>query len=185
MSVETRTVSADQLLRLPHRHRRYELIRGELREMSPAGFEHGTIIGRLTRRLADFVEDGALGVVLGAETGFVLARNPDTVRAPDISFVAQERLQQIGIPAAFFPGAPDLAVEVVSPGDTVEDVESKVDDWLNAGTRLVWVVNPRRRTVTAYRSKQQVNVVAEPDTLDGGEVVPGFRCRVADLFVRP
>lgn len=150
--------------------------------MSPAGFEHGVITNHLSSLLTDVVNRASLGVVLGAETGFVLARNPDTVLGPDVSFVSRSKIERIGIPTSFFPEAPDLAVEVVSPNDRVSEVEAKAADWLNGGTRLLWIVSPRSRTVTVYQSLQQIAVLTENDRLEGGAVVPGFSCRVGDLF---
>src|SRR5690349_18325812 len=125
--------TAEDLLRMNHGSQRHELVRGELKSMSPAGFQHGVIINRLSLLLTEFVNRHGLGVVLGAETGFILSRNPDTVRGPDVNFVAREKIERIGIPVAYFPEAPDLAVEVVSPGDTVSEVECKAEDWLNGG----------------------------------------------------
>ncbi len=116
--------------------------------MSPAGGEHGAVIGTLFLLLGNFVRQNGLGVVFGAETGFLIERAPDTVRAPDIAFVSRKRIPPDGIPRSYVPGAPDLAVEVVSPGDTVREVDDKVADWLNAGSEAVWVVNPRWKTVT-------------------------------------
>jgi len=175
-------ITADSLFRMSGGEQRYELVRGGLREMSPAGFEHGVITNRLSSLLTDVVNRAALGLVLGAETGFVLARNPDTVLGPDVSFVSRAKIERIGIPASFFPEAPDLAVEVVSPNDRVSEVEAKAADWLNGGTRLLWIVSPRSRTVTVYQSLQQITVLTENDRLEGGVIVPGFLCRVGDLF---
>ena len=183
MSTTTQVMTADNLASLPKRNLRRELVRGEVREMSPAGFEHGVIVAKLTLRLARHIEATALGVVCGAETGFKIASEPDTVRAPDVAFVRHERLAQIGVTKKFFPGAPDLAVEVVSPGDRVEEVDEKVVDWLAAGARGVWIVNPKLRTVTCYRSLTEVTMLTENDELDGEEIVPGFRCPVAEIFV--
>ena len=161
---------------------RYELVRGELKKMSPAGSEHGVVIIRLAKLLAIHVDDRQLGLVFGAETGFVIEHDPDTVRAPDVSFVAKQRIPAEGIPKKFWPGAPDLAVEVVSPGDSVSEVDDKVADWLRCGTQLVWVVNPKWRNVTVYRSSADIRTLTENDELEGEDVVPGFRCRVADIF---
>ena len=183
MSSVSQLMTADELERLPDDGMRHELVRGELRTMPPAGFDHGVRIVKLTVPLARHVEHQGLGLVAGAETGFVLARNPDTVRAPDIAFVRQERIPAGGNPRGFWDGAPDLAVEVVSPSDTFSEVEEKVDDWLAAGTRMVWVVNPRRRTVTVYRSRTAIAILTPNDVLDGQDVVPGFACHVADMFV--
>jgi Uma2 family endonuclease len=183
MSSVSQLMTADELERLPDDGQRHELVRGELRTMPPAGFDHGAKVVNLTLPLAQHVRAQQLGVVAGAETGFVLARNPDTVRAPDIAFVRQERIPAAGNPRGFWDGAPDLAVEVVSPGDTFSEVEEKVDDWLAAGTRMVWVVNPRRRTVTVYRSRTVIAILTPNDVLDSQDFVPGFACRVADIFV--
>jgi Uma2 family endonuclease len=168
---------------LPKEEMRCELVRGELRQMAPAGFEHGIVIARLTWRLGQHVETHQLGVVCGAETGFKISHNPDTVRAQDIAFVSSERLAQLGITKKYWAGAPDLAVEVLSPGDTVEEVGEKVEDWLAAGTRVVWIVSSKLRNVTVYRSLTSIAVLSEKDELDGQDVVPGFRCRVAEIFV--
>jgi Uma2 family endonuclease len=175
-------LTAGDLLRLPKDGNRYELVKGELRTMPPAGFEHGTVGINLSTPLAQHVRANGLGIVVAAETGFLIAQNPDTVRAPDVGFVRQERILAGGIPKNYWPGGPDLAVEVVSPNDTVFEVDEKVQEWLNAGTSMVWVVNPRQRTVTVYRPSANPTVLMINDTLDGQEVVPGFRCRVGDIF---
>ena len=183
MSTTTPIVTADELLQMPDDGYRYELINGELKKMSPAGFEHGVVIVRLTRLLANHVVGADLGLVIGAETGFVLSRDPDTVRAPDIAFIRKDQIPAEGIPKTFWPGAPDLAVEVVSPGDMINEVDDKVESWLDGGAAMVWVVNPKSRNVTVYRSATEITVLAENDTLDGRDVVPGFRCSIAEIFV--
>jgi Uma2 family endonuclease len=175
--------TADELFMMPDDGFRYELVRGEVRRMPPAGSEHGAVAVNIAVVIAQFVKANGLGVVFGAETGFKIASDPDTVRAPDLAFVRRERIPEAGIPRGFWPGAPDLAVEVVSPGDTYTEVEEKVHDWLNAGTRMVLVLNPRTYTVAVYTSHTDVVRLTELDTLDGGEVLPGFTCRVAELFI--
>jgi Uma2 family endonuclease len=174
--------TAAELLSLNRGLARFELVLGEVKAMSPAGFQHGVIVNRLSSLLTTVVNREGLGVILGAETGFILSRNPDTVRAPDVGFVTRERIERIGIPVAYFPEAPDLAVEVVSPGDTVTEVEAKAEDWLNGGTRLLWIVSPRSRTVTVYQSLASIAVLTENDVLDGSLLIPGFNCQVGDLF---
>jgi len=111
----------------------------------------------------------------------VIARDPDTVRAPDVAYVAKERIPETE-PVGFFRGAPDLAVEVLSPNDPAGDVLAKVQDWLDAGCRAVWVVDPKTRSVTVYHSRRQITVLSESETLDGGDVLPGLRISLADLF---
>ena len=155
--IAPKLMTADDLFDLPCDHMRHELVRGELRTMPPAGFDHGSIGMSLSWRLAHHVHSNSLGAVLLAETGFILALDPDTVRAPDISFVRSDRIPAEGNPK-FFHGPPDLAVEVVSPNDTSEEVEDKVLDWLEAGTKLVWVVSPKHRRVTVYRSLTEIAI---------------------------
>jgi Uma2 family endonuclease len=179
----TALVTAEQLLRMPDAGCRYELISGELKKIPPAGWEHGAVGGRLHTLLGHHVLEHRLGEVFEGETGFLLARDPDTVRAPDIAFVAADRIAAAPRQRGFWPGAPDLAVEVVSPGDTQREIDEKVMAWLDAGTRLVWVVNPTWRTVTVYRSRREIRTLTEDDELSGEDVVPGFRCRVGDVFL--
>jgi Uma2 family endonuclease len=181
MSRSTFQVTAEDLLKMPNDQRR-ELVRGELRTMAPAGFEHGRVIMRLAKLLAIHVDQHKLGIVLGAETGFKLERNPDTVRAADVSFVAAHRLSGGSETTGFWEGAPDLAVEVVSPTDRAKEVKEKVVDYLGSGTRLVWVVHPRRKTVTAHKPGTDPFGWHETDVFDGEDVVPGFKCAVAEIF---
>jgi len=175
-------MTAEELLRLPDDGSRYELIEGELKRMTPAGFRHGAIVMALSRPLAEHVVSKQIGLVAGAETGFKLKSNPDTVRAPDIAFVSRQRLKAEGIPDTFWPGAPDLAVEVLSPSDTLYGVEDNVATWLQCGTRLVWVVHPKCRAVLVHRPDAPVVTLGETDTLEGEDVVPGFRYPVEDIF---
>ena len=176
------TITAEELLQQPDDGFRYELVKGELVKMAPAGSEHGKLAMRVGWRLAQHVESQNLGNVYAAETGFQLASNPDTVRAPDVAFVRQERVAEAGEVRGFWPGAPDLAVEVVSPGDTYAEVEDKVLDWLDAGTLMVAVVNPRQRTVTIYRSRADIVILTRDDLLDGNNVVPGWILPIRELF---
>lgn len=178
----TRPVTADELLAMPDDGYCYELVKGELIRMAPAGFQHGNVAIRIGALLHDYVVRNKLGQTCGAETGFILRQNPDTVRAPDAAFVSQDRLDKAGIPVGFWIGPPDLAVEVVSPGDSAKEVKEKALEWLEAATQLVWIVNPKLRTVTVYRSLIDIVTLTEKDTLDGGEVVPGFEIKVADIF---
>lgn len=182
MTTEIQSTTADELLRLPDDGKRRELVLGEVLEMTPAAFEHGRVTVAITLPLGQYVRDNGLGVVCAAETGFRLTENPDTVRAPDVAFVAQDRLALAQGKRGYFPGAPDLAVEVISPGDAYAEVEAKVDDWLAAGCRMVVVVNPHNRTLKVYRSVTDLTVLTADGTFDGGDVLPGFRLPVAQLF---
>jgi Uma2 family endonuclease len=175
-------MTADELFALPDDSQRHELVYGEHRIMAPAGGEHGAISAGLIVQLGAYVRKHKLGRVFTSETGFWITRDPDTVRAPDAAFVRTARIPKSGLPIGFWPGAPDLAVEVTSPSDTLEEVEDKVQQWLASGTALVWVVNPKRRTVTVYSSPSQATILAVNDELDGGEVLPGFRIRVSEIF---
>ena len=124
-----------------------------------------------------------LGIVYAAETGFKLASNPDVVRAPDVAFIRRDRVEEVGDVEGYWPGAPDLAVEVISPSDTYAEVQEKVFDWLEAGTKMVILVMPRKRAVTVYRSLTDIIMLTEHDVLDGGDVVPGWKVPVRELFV--
>src|SRR5215203_3049058 len=159
MSTHTRTTTADELYRMPDDGLRYELVRGELRQMAPAGNEHGEVTVRITWRLAQFVETHDLGVVFAAETGFRIGTEPDTVRAPDVAFIARKRIEAVGRVEGFWPGAPELVVEVVSPNDRYTEVEEKTTDWLAAGARMVLIVNPRKRIMTVYRSLSEITIL--------------------------
>ena len=176
-------MTADELLKLSDDGYRYELVKGELRKMAPAGSEHGVLTLRLAWRLAQHIEKHELGVFFAAETGFRIKSDPDTVRAPDVAFVRKERIPDTGIPKGYWQGAPDLAVEVISPSDTYVEVEDKVLDWIIAGASMVWVVNPRHRTVTVHNSLRDSTLLTEEDELNGGDVIEGFQCRVAEIFV--
>ncbi len=182
MSSVTKLMTAEELLEMPRGRFRYQLIEGELKQMSPAGHDHGRIIMELAAPLGQYVKQARLGKVYAAETGFKIKSNPDTVIAPDIAFIRQERVEAVGRVKGYWEGAPDLAVEVTSPNDTVSEVEEKVEAWLDAGARQVWVVSPKLRTVTIYHSLNEISTLTEKDTLDGGEVVPGFQIPVADIF---
>jgi Uma2 family endonuclease len=183
MAIAQRLITADELLRLPNDGMRHELVGGVLRTMSPGSFPHGRVIARFTGSLQPYVLAYGLGEVCGAETGFLLARDPDTVRAPDVAFVGRERLAEVGdIKEGYFPGAPDLAVEVVSPNDRPKRVRQTIAAWLAAGCRMVIVVYPRRRRVGVHRPGTPARELTETDVIDGDDVVPGWSLPVAVLF---
>ncbi len=182
MVAKTQLVTAEELLDMPDDGFKYELVRGELRKMAPAGFIHGTVSGNIFGSLHNHVRVNGLGQVTAAETGFLLARDPDTVRAPDAAFVRRERVEAAGIVDGYFPGPPDLAVEVISPNDRYTEVYEKVDEWLEAGASMVVVVNPRNRTATVRVAGMNPVILGEGDTLEGGDIVPGWRMAVADIF---
>jgi len=184
MAVQERLHTAQELWVRSHQggeSARLELVRGEIVEMAPTGGLHGLVTMELSRLVANYVREQGLGVVIAAETGFILATNPDTVRAPDVAFIAKDRLPR-PVPQRYFPLPPDLAVEVVSPSDVAQDVRRKVIDFLQAGTRLVWVVYPETQTVDVYRPGQDVRVVDAQGVLQGEDVLPGFELPLRALF---
>jgi Uma2 family endonuclease len=160
---------------------RCELVHGEVISMTPAGFEHGRVSAEIGWILKEYVKRHPIGEVTGAETGFLISRDPDTVRAPDAAFIRADRVPPSPVPG-FFPEAPDLAVEVLSPGDRASEIAAKVQDWLAAGCRLVWVVDPETRTVTVYRGRDQIAMLGATDVLAGGDVLPEFCVPVDDIF---
>jgi Uma2 family endonuclease len=179
----TTIVTADELLALPTgMGKRYELVAGELRVMSPAGWRHGRVAANIASLLGPFIRKHNCGRAFGAETGFLLKRDPDTVSAPDFAFIAEKHLPKTEPSEAFWPGTPDLAVEVLSPGDTSGEVAEKVKEWIAAGCAAVWVVDPKLQTVTIYQSLTEVQIKAIGETFVGDPVVPGFSCLVDDLF---
>lgn len=163
---------------------RTELVRGRIVREPPAGFEHGWLGVNAAFYLRRFVEEHPIGYVCGADTGFVLSAEPATVRAPDAALVVHARVPPGRLPTGFFRGTPDLAIEVVSPSDRADDVQEKVLEYLEAGTRLVWVVYPGRRSVVVHEPGGTARMLLEGDTLDGGDVLPGFHLPVARLFAR-
>jgi Uma2 family endonuclease len=180
MATIERLMTAVELLQTPGLGR-CELVQGELILMSPAGFEHGQIAINIGWALKAFVRSHPIGVITGAETGFHIGHEPDTVRAPDAAFIRRERVPPMPV-RGFFPEAPDLAVEVLSPNDRASEVLSKVRDWLNSGCLAVWVIDPETTTVTVYHSQDQIAVLGPTDTLTGGDVLPGFSVLVAEIF---
>jgi len=181
LQTEKHLVTAEELLRMPDDGFRYELVEGGIKQMTPAGGGHGASGMNLGIDLGHFVRKNRLGQMFLAETGFKIQENPDTVIAPDISFISRARILEEGIPNGFIPGAPDLVVEVVSPNDRVYEVDEKADKWLDAGVQLVWIVNPKRRTIEV-RTASESTLLGVNDELSGEDVVPGFTCRVADIF---
>jgi Uma2 family endonuclease len=175
------TMTAEDLLRLNIQDKRSELVRGRLVVREPAGFAHGVVAARIGRRLGDFVDSTNLGFVFAAETGFTLERGPDTVRAPDAGFVRSDRVPD-PLPRGYAEFAPDLAVEVLSPDDRPGELLAKVADWLRAGTRLVWVVDPIRRTARVYRPDGTESFAMIDDSLDGEDVLPGFTLPLATVL---
>jgi len=184
MTAKTRPMTADELLRMPRDGQRYELIRGELTRMAPANAEHGWIAVNVSDSISPYVRSRDLGRV-GVETGFIIESNPDTARAPDVSFVSRERVEEVmrlGRQSQFWHGAPDLAVEVISPNDRLAAVERKAEEWIAAGARMVVVANPRNRTVRVYAPDAPAIELGEDGVIEGGDVIPGWSMPVRDVF---
>ena len=174
-------LTAEDLLRLQPPDKRTELVRGRMIVREPAGFRHGDVAMAIAARMHAFAAHGNLGRVLAAETGFRLFVNPDTVRAPDVAYVRHDRIPD-PLPRGFAPFAPDLAVEVLSPDDRPGEVLEKIGDWLSAGTRLVWEIDPERRLARAYRADGTISIISDADALDGEDVLPGFNCTLREIL---
>lgn len=183
MAVNTQLMTAEELIKLPRGVWRYELVNGELRRMTPGGYVHGEIAAEVLGYLTPFVREHQLGRTYVAETGFLLRRGPDTVRAPDAAFVTSAKLQNSPLSGhGFFPGAPDLALEVISPSDTYSEVKEKVAEWLAAGTQVVIVLDPRRKTASVYRAGNDLLTLGPADTLCVPELLPGWSVALSDIF---
>ena len=182
MVTTTRPVTAEELLNMPDDGFRYELVRGELRKRSLAGHVQGVYAMSIGVSLGTHVKANGLGEVYAAGTGFKLESDPDHVRAPDAAFVRRDRAEAVGDTPGYFPGAPDLGIEVISPSDRYTEVDEKVADWLNAGAQAVVVVNPRGRVVRVHRSLTNVVVLTESDTLDVSDIVQGWQMPVREIF---
>jgi Uma2 family endonuclease len=183
MATQLHTITADELMTTPDDGVRRELVEGEIREMAPAGFEHSVVAANFATELNLHVRKHKLGFVGTADPTFRLAGDPDTVRVPDVAFVRRERIEQGGgLTKSFWAGAPDLAVEVVSPNDRHSEVRAKVREYLRAGTAMVVVVHTDDREVTVYRPDRAPLELTDTDVIDGEDVVPGWTLPVRDIF---
>jgi Uma2 family endonuclease len=167
---------------MPNDGMRRELVAGELREMTPAGGEHGHITFELSLEIGFYVKKNGLGNLFAAETGFILRRDPDTVRAPDIAFMSKARAAFAVRERGFISSVPDLVVEVISPSDTKKEIEAKTEDWLHAGCRMVVLVNPRNHELKVYRGQNDMKTLGVNDVFDGADVLPGFQHPVKSIF---
>ena len=184
MVAESRLMTADELFRLTDDGMRHELVRGELLTMAPPGGEHADIASIIDGSLGVYVRQHRLGRVM-VDPGFLLTSDPDTVRAPDVAFASRDRPEGATRIRTYIPGAPDLAVEVISPNDLYTEVAEKVAEYLEHGTRMVLVVNPRRPDVAVHRPNQPVRILTIDDVIDGEDVVPGWSLPVRELFDEP
>ena len=181
-AIATKTWTDEAFMALPDDGHHYEIINGELIDMGNSGALHGYVCSLALAVLAGYILPKKLGVILDSSTAFKMKNG--NKRSPDIAFFAKERLQGMAVlPSGYLEGAPDLAVEVLSPGNTVEEIEDKLTEYFENGSRLVWVIHPTQHYVLVYRSAQEPDrLLKEKDSLDGEEVIPGFSLAIADLF---
>ena len=182
MSESTQLVTAEELARLPDDGYRYELVEGRLVRMSPVNFDHGRVVMQIGFLLSSHLKQHPVGVI-GAEIGFKLAADPDTVRGPDIAFVRNERVPAANAQRGFFKGPPDVAIEVLSPDDRTSEVRAKTAEYLAKGVPLVLVVDPRKQIATvSRRGTDTVTLESETDIIDLSDVIPGFSCQLREIF---
>ena len=181
-TTSTALMTAEELMELPRGYFRAELVNGELITMPLPRVPHGRAATRLGMPLGQFVLDHELGEVYITDVGFQLTRNPDTVVAPDISFISKERMDQMGDVTGYWQGPPDLAVEVLSPSDRPGKVKQKISRWFSFGTKQLWIVDPKRCTVTVYRSPSDVTTFSGSDYLEAEDMLPGFRISLDKIF---
>ena len=181
MPYAAQLMTAEDLMANPVPNKCTELVAGQILVREPPGYRHGYVASQFLMAIGSFVRENRLGHVLAAETGFTLFRNPDTVRAPDVAFLCSERVPS-PIPSGYAELAPDLAVEVISPADRAGTVLAKVGDWIDAGARLVWIVDPERRHARVYRADATETFVDADGMLDGEDVLPGLRILLTDVM---
>ena len=181
-TAKPKLLTADDLLRLYSKGVRGELIRGVLLETMPAGLRHGKVAMMFGAKLVMHVQPAGLGQVFGSDAGVLLERNPDTVREPDVAYISAERLPLDVEIAGYCPVAPDLIAEIVSPSDSEEDVDNKALMWLHFGVRMALVIDPEAGTIKVRQSDLPTVVLTMDDTLEGGEVLPGFSCPVREIL---
>ena len=181
MRAYERLVTAEEFARIPNDDYHYELVEGRVVRVIPPGSRHAVLATRIAVLLSQHTEAHSLGAVM-TPAGFELARNPDTVREPDVAFVHSRRIPETGVPDGFWPGPPDLAVEIRSPGDRPSEISAKISDYLARGVRLVWVVDPKAKTVTTHVPQSPAVTLGMDDVLDAGDIVPGFACPVRRIF---
>lgn len=179
---KTNIMTADELFEMDKDEYKYELIQGRLVRMPPAGFEHSSIGAMVIGHLVNHVAGNQLGRVFSADFGVVFSRDPDTVRVPDAAFIRQERLAGQTDRKRFSEVIPDLAVEVISPSDSLSQVMEKALFYIESGVRLVWVIDPDGRKVIVYTPNSLPRVLNEQDELNGGDVLPDFRLAVSEIF---
>jgi len=180
-AVAEKLVTAEEMLQHPE-WGRCELIDGRVVLMSPAGAQHGDVAMIIAGKIFNFARPKKLGRVFAAETGFIISRNPDTVRGPDVMFLSHARIPAGGIPKEYLPVVPDLAVEVVSPNDQFSDVAEKAKSYVAAGVKIVWVVDPATRRAYVFKPREAISIRSETETLSGEDILPGFALSLSEIF---
>ena len=178
-------MTADELLKLPDDGNRYELVRGVLICMSPSSLRSSVVGSKIDARIRIFIDERRLGESGISEGGFKLSSDPDVVRVPDVWFVRAERVPAGGFPEGIWPGFPDLAVEILSPSDRPIALAERVQDYLSAGTRLVWAIDPEARAAAVFRPTGAPTFLTEDGTLAGEDVLPGFTLALRDVLPAP
>jgi len=177
-----KSITVEEFYEMTFEGFRGELVKGRLKKTMPTSILHGIIAGRIAGLLWTYILQTKLGEVLTAETGFRLFVNEKTVRVPDVSFLSNEKLALIKNPNKFYDGTPDLAVEVISPSESYDDVQEKLEDYLSAGVKMVWIIRPKNKTITTYRTLFDFKVLREDDELNGEDVLPDFKCSLPTIF---
>jgi Uma2 family endonuclease len=182
MTTQKKPLTAEEFFLLPDPAdgSRQELVRGEVITMPPPGGLHGVTCSKVDRKIGVYIDNGPGGALVCNDTGIITGRGPDSVRGPDISYWAKERLTEV--PVGYIEIAPDMLVEVLSPSNTSKQIRAKLKEYFAKGVRLVWVIAPEDRTLTIYRTPDEGRVLHETATVAGEDVLPGFTCRVSDLL---
>jgi Uma2 family endonuclease len=181
ISTENKVWTDEEFMALSKDGHRYEVVNGELIDMGNSGMEHGYVACILVAALTTVVQQNKLGAVCDSSTAFTLKN--DNKRSPDGSFVAKERLKGLKRPPrGCFQGSPDLAVEILSPNNTIEEIHTKIVEYFENDTRLVWLIHPDEKYVLVYHSPEPDQFLRPQDRLDGEAIIPGFSMAVADLF---
>lgn len=175
------TWTDEAFMALPQDGHQYELVNGEVIDMGKSGMEHGYVACLLVAVLTTYIRQQKLGAVCDSSTAFTLKNG--NKRSPDFSFISRDRLQGLRRPVqGFFQGAPDLAVEILSPGNTVEEIHSKIVEYFENGTRLVWIIHPEEKYILVYHGPEPDRLLRSHDRLEGEDLIPGFSMAIADLF---
>jgi Uma2 family endonuclease len=179
---EPKLMTADEFFCMPDDGKRYELVQGRLVEVGGASWRSSTVAATILILLGTFVRQHRLGKVSGADLGSKLASSPDTVRVPDVAFVRSDRFRGGKGPRGFFVGAPDLCIEVLSPTDRYPAVRRKIREYLTAGAEQIWVIDPETRSAIVHRAGGAEEEYAEDGIIDGGDLLPGFTLRLAEIW---